>query len=219
MVMLWAGFWQLGRADEKAEINTRLAGSNINQPILSADWDKLHAFDQVKISGQYANLHFLLDNQIIDGQVGHFVFSAFETAEGIRLLINRGWVTDVQQDFEVNNNEVAVSALVADWPRPGIQLGEQTVVNEVIQHVTYLPKQQVHELLKLRLCSEPVDSRCQVLPVVLKLNPQMEYGYVRKWQLPRMTAEKHRAYAVQWFTMSLVLCFIYVIFIRKNYSS
>ncbi|TDR20573.1 cytochrome oxidase assembly protein ShyY1 [Marinicella litoralis] len=217
--MLWAGFWQLGRAEEKSAINVKMAEAIFKQPVNTDDWEQLSAFDSVAVTGHYANTHFLLDNQIMDGQVGHFVYSAFKTTRGIWLLINRGWVADDQQDFNATGAQVALRGLVADWPRPGVQLGEQVLENQSIQHVTYLPQAQVHGLLKQRLCSVDVGRECAILPVVLKLDPAMEQGYHRKWQLPRMTADKHQAYAVQWFTMSLVLCLIYVVFLRKIYSS
>ena len=45
------------------------------------------------------------------------------------------------------------------------------------------------------------------------------HGFVRKWQQPVMTPAKHQAYAVQWFSMSAVLCLVWLIFIRKHYAS
>jgi len=219
MVMLWAGFWQLRRAEEKASINSKLAQSTLNQPHSLKDWEELKIFDSIEVSGHYANIHFLLDNQIIAGQVGYFLYSAFKTEDDVWLLVNRGWVDDDQQNFDVNNQQTEVLGLLTDWPRPGIQLGEQTLLDAPVQHVTYLPQEQVFSLLKQRLCTLSMAPNCDILPRVLKLDPQMKYGYLRQWELPRMTAEKHRGYAVQWFSMSLVLCFVYVVFLRKNYLS
>ncbi len=217
--MLWAGFWQLGRADEKASINNKLAQQKINQPQTETQWMQLSAFDSVEIKGQYLDIHFILNNQIIDGQVGHFIFTAFRTHAGPWLLVNRGWVKEVPISLGLTEKNETIKGLVADWPRPGVQLGEQIIKNERIQQVTYLPMNAVHNMLKDRLCYELETSQCVILSYVLKLDPLMEQGFVRQWQLPRMTAEKHRAYAVQWFTMSLVLCLIYGVFLRKIYLS
>jgi len=216
LVMLSAGFWQISRAEEKRQINVRMADGKVNLPHTPQDWQSLKAFDQVEVQGQYINTHFLLDNQIMDGQVGFFVFTAFKTIDDVLLLINRGWTKDDQQNFEVAPNSQSVKALMADWPRPGIQLGEQTINNQDVQHLTYLEQLPTTALLKQRHCQQNNADNCIILPRVLKLTVAMDHGFKRQWQLPRMTVEKHRAYAVQWFTMSLVLCF-YVIFIRKVY--
>ncbi len=219
LVMLTAGFWQLSRADEKQLINERLALGQTSTPAAEDDWQALKAFDQVTIDGQYLNTHFLLDNQIMDGKVGYFVFTAFKTTDGIYLLVNRGWTDDDQQNFDLGDETQTIDALMADWPRPGIQLGEQIINNLDIQHLTYLEQAPATALLKLRHCQQDNANNCIVLSRVLKLNADIENGFKRQWQLPRMTVEKHRAYATQWFTMSLMLCFIYFIFIRKIYAN
>ncbi len=216
--MIWAGFWQLGRADEKRLINQRMTNGVLKAPETAAQWQATAAFEQVTVSGRFHSTHLLLDNQIMGGQIGHFVFTAFQTVEGLWLLINRGWVAD-ESELASPDGEVKLEALVADWPAPGVQLGEQTVVNQDVQHVTYLNQEATVSMLETRLCQQSNQQECIILPLVLKLDPQMEHGFKRQWQLPRMTVEKHQAYAAQWFTMSLVLCLVYGIFLRKMYAS
>jgi len=219
VIMIAAGFWQLGRAEEKRQINTRLVAGDVDSPSTLKDWEVLKAFDQVEVEGRFLSTHFLLDNQIMDGEVGFFVFSAFETQSDILLLINRGWTDDDTQSFDLDSNKVKLKALVADWPRPGIKLGEQIINNQTLQHLTYLEQEPALKLLERRHCSQSTAENCIILTQVLKLDMSTDHGFKRHWQLPRMTVEKHQAYAAQWFTMSLVLCIIYGIFIRKNYAN
>lgn len=219
LVMISAGFWQLNRADEKLQINNRLAAAEMSTPVTDSDWQQLNVFDQVEVQGHYLNTHFLLDNQIVDGQVGFFVFTAFKTTDDLLVLINRGWTDDDRQVFDVAADQLLINALLADWPRPGIQLGEQAINDQAIQHLTYIEQQPATEILKRRHCQQSTAVSCIILPRVLKLNSTADFGFKRQWQLPRMTVEKHRAYATQWFSMSLVLCLIYIIFIRKIYAS
>jgi cytochrome oxidase assembly protein ShyY1 len=216
-IMLWAGFWQLGRAEEKALINQKMSLKQIHQPVTEADWLSLSTFDQVSISGRFENVHFLLDNQIVDGKVGQFVFSAFQTSQSQWLLINRGWINSNEAVTNVQSSTLSINGMIADWPRPGVQLGEQDISDETMQNVTYLPLDKVKSMMTKRLCQNVTSNECIIIPLVVKLDPTAQYGFVRKWQLPRMTAEKHQAYATQWFTMSLVLCLIYGVFIRKTY--
>lgn len=223
MVMIWAGFWQLRRAEEKRIIQSKVAAGQIHTPVTVAEWLALDAFDQIQVKGQFFDTHFLLDNQIMDGQVGYFVFTSFKLSSGIWVLINRGWTQTAPADFDVlaesAGTELMLTALIADWPKPGIQLGEQVVTEQAVQHVTYLTQKPVIELLKLRHCEQSRHDDCIILPRVLKLDPAMDHGFKRQWQLPRMTVAKHQGYAVQWFTMSLVLCLIYIIFLKKTYMA
>lgn len=219
MIMIVAGFWQLNRAEEKQQIKQRMAAGETYSPKSSPDWQQLQAFDPIEIQGRYGNTHFLLDNQIMDGQVGFFVLTSFQTTDGIWLLVNRGWTDNDEQLFDVEPTKQKITALLADWPRPGIQLGEQDIENQAMQHVTYLAQQPTTELLKQRHCQQIETENCIILSSVLKLDPSMVHGFERQWQLPRMTVEKHRGYAIQWFSMSLVLCLFYAFFIYKNYAS
>ncbi len=218
LVMLWAGFWQLGRAEEKRIINERLSVGEVQEPETEQQWMAQLAFERVKFSGHYSNTHFLLDNQIMDGQVGFFVYTTFKTTAGLWLLVNRGWHDQEQTDFDVIDEFDSLEGLVADWPRPGVKLGEQLILNQDIQHVTYLDQTATLKTLKQRLCEQNTGVGCIILPLVLKLDPGMPHGYKREWQLPRMTVAKHQAYAAQWFTMSLVLCLVYGIFMKKHFA-
>jgi surfeit locus 1 family protein len=215
-VMVSAGFWQLGRAEEKRQIQQRLAAEQPERPVFREDWQNLQAFAPVSIYGRFEPVHFLLSNQIIDGQVGYFAFTAFRTSEQLLLLINRGWVANHDQPLDVAPVHVELTGLVADWPRPGFQLGEQPLSDEHRQVVTYLPDDTTQQWLAAQLCA---DRPCQVLPKVMKLDAAAPHGFVRKWQQPVMTPAKHQAYAVQWFSMSAVLCLVWLIFIRKHYAS
>ncbi|MCB1581709.1 MAG: SURF1 family protein [Xanthomonadales bacterium] len=217
LVMIWAGFWQLGRAEEKKLIKERVSAGVYHRPKSILEWEQLKSFDAVGIEGKFASMHLLQDNQILDGQIGYFVYTAFKTRQGVWLWVNRGWTATKSDSYDLSDELVSIKGLVGEWPRPGIQLGEQNIANTVLQHVTYLPQESVYSALRQRLCQQEQDNECIMLSVVFKLDPEAKNGFVRKWQLPRMTAEKHQAYAAQWFTMSLVLCLVYIIFLRKHY--
>jgi surfeit locus 1 family protein len=45
-----------------------------------------------------------------------------------------------------------------------------------------------------------------LLPFVLRLAPQADFGYARDWQVRAgLTAERHVGYAVQWFALAVAL--------------
>ena len=217
-VMVWAGFWQLDRAKQKENIKQLLSSGQVTEPDSLADWQAVEPFTTVQLSGAFHPTHFLLANQIINSEVGYFVFTAFHS-DGGWLLVNRGWVKDQATDIDIPTGRLNLTGLVADWPRPGYQLGEQVILDQDRQVVTYLPKTTVENWLKARLCGQSAANDCIILPRVLKLQADMPHGFVRQWQLPRMTAEKPRAYAAQWFTMSLVLCLVFGLLMKKTYFS
>ena len=50
-----------------------------------------------------------------------------------------------------------------------------------------------------------------LLPLMLLLDPDDAHGFVRDWQaVYGVTPDKHRAYALQWFTLAAVLLLIYI---------
>lgn len=216
-VMLWAGFWQLERAAQKESINERLADEQFQIPQTLKQWQQLVAFNRIRTTGEYLDTHLILDNQIMDGQVGHFIFTVFKTINNQIILVNRGWTDNDKQPLDVITDTQEITALVADWPRPGIQLGEQSVQQQAQQNLTYMPVEKINQLITARHCPLPSGGACAILPQVLKLDPGMAHGFERNWQLPRMTVAKHQGYAAQWFTMSLVLCFVYGLFLKKTY--
>ena len=49
----------------------------------------------------------------------------------------------------------------------------------------------------------------KLLPYVIRLSPESEHGYYRKWPLPGSGEDKHNGYAFQWFAFATVLFIIY----------
>ncbi len=215
MVMLWAGFWQLGRAEQKRQFKANSEAGESIKPKTLDDWQKLKPFETVEFTGRYHDLHFALDNQINDGQVGQYLFTISETTEGIWLLINRGWFTGAI-NLESLPDFQTIKGKVAAWPEPGYKMGDQAIRDTHLQAVTYLEFEPVTALIKARLCERSAGKDCIIPELTVKLDAEMPYGFKREWPLPRMTAAKHQAYAIQWFTMSLVLCVVYIIFLRKT---
>ena len=215
LVMIWAGFWQLDRAKQKQHIHQQMQSAEIKQPKSWSDWQKINNYQSIRVTGHYHNTHFLLANQFHDGQVGFAVLTAFLTDDEIWLLVNRGWTVSAGIDVSVPENRTELVGMPSAWPRPGVQLGEQVFQDKSRQQVTYLPIDDTKVFMTRHLCQR---GECDILDRVIKLDAAEEYGFVRDWQAPMMTAARHRAYAFQWFIMSLALCLIYIYFIRKFYA-
>lgn len=213
VLMIWAGFWQLDRANQKDQIRQQMQSGEFKQPQQWLDWQRVNDYQTIRVTGHYDNTHFLLANQFHEGQVGFYVITTFLTDDNIWLLVNRGWTASAEIDIAVNEESTELIGMLSAWPRPGVQLGEQEFQDKLKQQVTYLPIEQTKVFLTQHLCQR---GNCDILNRVVKLDVEAKAGFVRDWQAPMMTAARHRAYAFQWFIMSLALCLIYFYYLHKT---
>ncbi|WP_179952105.1 SURF1 family protein [Marinicella rhabdoformis] len=221
LLMLRLGFWQLNRAEEKRELLDHLSESTPLEVTDAASVSKVPRFRTIQVKGEWdSEVAFYLENQFHDGQVGFHVYSVMSFFDGaVFALVNRGWVKQISAAKDPVTARQVWTLLQGDWPRPGVQLGEQTLTDDEKQQVTYLTEDVTKKWLKSRFCGQKNNKDCIILPFIFKLNQLMPDGYERDWKSQMMPPEKHQAYAVQWFTMSLVLFLLYLVFLRKNHAS
>ena len=205
------GLWQLERAAWKQglvdahEAAIHLAPVDLGWLLESGD---LAASRPVEVRGQYDLAHqLLLDNRIYRGHAGYHVLTPLTLPDGVSVvLVNRGWVPTgldraVLPELPGPSGPVAVVAITSLQPEQPFRLGavEESHAGwpKVVQQ---LDLAQLEQLLGTRL-----------LPVILLLDESSEHGFVREWQpVYEVTPDKHRAYAMQWFTLAVVLLLIYI---------
>ena len=210
-VLVGLGQWQLERAAWKQglidahEASMHLAPVDLGWLLESGN---LAAFRPVAVHGQYDLAHqLLLDNRSYRGQAGYQVLTPLRLADGKAVvLVNRGWVPtgldrSVLPDLPGPTGAVALEAITSLQPEKLFRLGNAEESNvgwpKVVQQ---LDLAQLEQVLETRL-----------LPVILLLDKSDEHGFVREWQpVYGVTPDKHRAYAMQWFTLAVVLLLIYV---------
>ncbi len=221
VLMLRLGFWQLQRADEKQLLIDQLAQTE--HPVIEgvSALQQVHRFQTIEVLGSFdEKVAFYLSNQFHDGQVGFHVYGVMSYFESdVISLVNRGWVKDLSSVPQAQPAEKLWLLQQSDWPRPGVQLGDQVLTSSAKQQVTYLTEEVTKNWLKERFCRQKTNNDCIILPFIFKLNQQMPDGFVRDWKSQRVVPEKHQAYAGQWFSMSLVLLLLYFVFLRKNHAS
>ena len=54
-----------------------------------------------------------------------------------------------------------------------------------------------------------------VYPFIIRLGKNEPYGFVREWPVIAMSPDRHRAYALQWFSMATILA---ILFIALNFE-
>lgn len=215
-LLLSLGFWQLGRAEQKKMFlnKQQLSARKVEIKLTEdAELEKIE-YRKVELTGYYDyKQQYLIDNQIVNGQVGYFVLTPFKIkGVGLSILVNRGWVVLnknrlILPDIPVDGVKRTISGRVKHFPVVGIQLagaeiptkGWPSVVQVVDSHV--LAKKLGYPLFSFQI----------------ELDQEMSDGYSREWKKNTIIPpEKHVAYAVQWFGLALTLTVLFIGFSRKN---
>ena len=219
LVSLFAGLgrWQLTRYWEKTEI-LETYNHHAKEPA-SALPSQLEDPAQWRYRKVYttatpiAERQFLLDNQTHNGRVGFNVLTTFRLANGHLVLVDRGWVPlgssrrDLP-DISIPKTPMRIEGTIyTPYEKPfslgGMDDGE-IGWPRIIQFLDF-------KVLTSRL-GEPLH------PFTIRLDPTMEYGYLRDWKIIAISPNKHLAYVFQWFALALATIAIFLLLVirRKN---
>lgn len=202
-LLLWLGFWQLDRAEQKNAQQDRW------DTLSSEEWPltgQANEGQPVIISGRYVpDRQWLLDNRTRDGRVGYEVLSLLQPTEGPPVVVNRGWVAGMRNraDLPAVSTGSAMQRLearVADWPAPPVigAVEQQTGWPKRVQSLT-------HEAAA-RTSGEPVSE------TFLRLADEQQPGALRAdWPPSHTGASTHYGYAVQWFGLAIALVVLSII--------
>ena len=199
----WLSAWQLRRAAESREVSARFAAAG-EATVLDAAPDALTEelrFERVALDGHYVvEPQVLLDGRIHDEIAGYEVLTAFELADGRIVLVDRGWIRAdldrrVLPDVSVDGDERAVSGRLERLPRAGLKLNTSRVIAPPDGPVIVALYPTAADIG--RWLHSPVQD------YELLLDPDADDGYVRDWQAPVMSPERHLAYAGQWLLFGL----------------
>jgi len=208
--LLWLGHWQFDRAVWKQGLVDSQAARTLEPPVplaaLAADWQAAQ-YRRVRVSGRYDGGHqLMLDNQLHERHPGYAVLTPLLLDNDVRVLVNRGWVPaspdrSVLPEVPVPDGTVDLLAIVSLPPEKTFRLADtEEAVSGWPRVVQQIELQQFESLLGHEL-----------LPVLLQLGQDEPHGFVRDWQaVYGVTPDKHRAYAMQWYTLAAVLVLIYV---------
>lgn len=207
-VLLYLGYWQLGRAEQKTEMLARFAAQSDGAALqLTGDVAAAENFryQPVEAIGTFEpGRQFLLDNQIDQGRPGFHVFTPFRTRAGERVLVNRGWIPMDNArrpavDLSVSGESRLLRGVLNHPPDVGYRL-EATDSGAWPRVVQYIDTDELSALLGQKL-----------LPSIVWLDPDAPDGFERQWKVVPFGPEKHLGYAVQWFGLAAALVVIYLV--------
>jgi surfeit locus 1 family protein len=205
------GVWQLERASWKQGlVDTHADRARLSPVSLDSlhDLRDVEPYRRVFVRGYYDMEHqLLLDNRTYEGYAGYHVLTPLRLADsGKTVLVNRGWIPvgnsrAVLPDIPGTTGEVLVDATIQVPPTKLFRLGAMDEENkgwpQVVQQI------EMNEL-EQRL-GYPLQQ------LILLLDKDDEFGFIRDWKpVYGVTPDKHRAYAVQWFTLAAVLLMIFI---------
>jgi surfeit locus 1 family protein len=202
------GFWQLDRGAEKSALLDSYAQRRVAEPMASTAVQHTAdpAFRRVVLRGQFDAAHsLLLDNRQRDGKVGIELLQPFQDqASGLWLLVNRGWLPwpdrRIPAQFTTPGEVLNLTAWVYVSPGATFQLHADPASTTWPQLVTAVEPAKLWAALERD--GFPYELRAEPGPGI----------YQADWPVVAMGPEKHIAYAVQWFAMSIALFGLFVYF-------
>ncbi len=219
-VLCWLGYWQLERAAYKRTLEDRYF-DNIAAPALQEArlvemtggeaGKPVFAFRTIELTGRYSpGKSFLLDNQIYRSRVGYRVVSLFESKSYMHYLVDRGWIAaDANRSIvpspDYPDGEVRILAII--WPNLGLVpvLKESALEGAWPKRIQRLNFERIQSATGLK-----------VFPYLLRLEPAQPGVFTVLSRTVRFSADRHIAYAVQWFGLALTLVVGLVVLVRKQ---
>jgi len=207
------GFWQLDRAAQKIELQSRLEQRSA-LPALTANElprdatavaDLLHR--RVVLRGRWLHAHTVyLENRQMNGVPGFFVLTPLELGPGDRVLVQRGWMPRDPNDrmrlqpLPRVDGEVVVNGRMAPSPSKLYEF-DSVATGPIRQNLELtdfsreigLPLRPF-SVLQLDAADSPAD------------------GLRRQWLAPALGVGKHHGYAFQWFALCASIIGLYVWF-------
>ena len=214
------GSWQLQRAEDKQQ---RLDIQNTNKRAETTELQPSHVdlqqmrFKTVNVHGQYDfSMQILLENQKYKGQPGYFVITPMrlQGSQSV-VLINRGWIAqgvDRQQLPVIPASPAGnLTGIVDAFPAVGMKLGEPGDAQ------ANWPRQLTY--LDLGWLSR--ETGYNLLPYLVYQTSEVDDGLIRDWQQnfeagQRMTPDKHRGYALQWYSLVVLTIVMYFVLSFKR---
>ena len=210
------GQWQAGKAQykdnlvEKIETRKNLSAVSLDELPEAID-DKLYL--PVTAYGRYEPAkYFLLDNRIVDGQVGYEVYSPFLLSENSAILVNRGFVpqgatrTDLPE-VPTPITDINIKGLLDNPPSKGLVLADNVNQSNTWPVVLqYLDIDEVKSML----------GKTAVYEMILRLDENQEFGFKRELPAINLNSAKNTGYAFQWYAMTLALIIIFFVVNTKK---
>ncbi|MFZ6749154.1 SURF1 family protein [Undibacterium sp. Ren11W] len=204
------GQWQTGRALEKEKIASATFARASLAPVqthelIGASTELV--FRRASLSGEFVvGWPLYLDNRPLHGVAGFYVMMPFKIAGSDRyILVARGW-----QPRNPNNRTLmpSLNTPVGTINLDGVLRGSIDKVMQLGQATPLVPGAIVQNITAQDVAQQ---TGLKMFGLVLEQTSVSVDGLLREWPLPSAGADKHRAYAFQWYALSLMAVIFFVV--------
>lgn len=201
------GNWQTRRAEEKLELGRKLDEA-ARGPVLQVPSVRVEAggFEGRRVAARgtfIAGDTFFLDNKVMHGAVGYHVVTPLKVEGGtVHVLVNRGWIAagDRSRLPEVAAPEGGGTSTIEGFAVvPGsrfLELAPESASGPLRQNLV-LSREEKRLGLSLQ-------------PFVIEQTSDTRDGLSRAWGRPDAGVERHRSYALQWYSFAALAAVLYV---------
>lgn len=201
------GFWQLGRANEKQALQSRIDDYAKGTPVLIGR-DTVNPADvllrPVQARGRFEPRHAVfLDNRVYKQQAGYHVIMPLKLAGSDKyVLVNRGWIGAGAERrgapaVKTPEGEVVVRGTATPFSERYLELSSKIAEGNIWQNMVMERYRQA--------------TRLDVQPVILQQTESLDDGLIRDWPPVDLKRNTHLAYAVQWFALAAAIFIYYVV--------
>ena len=208
------GDWQTRRAEEKLAAG-RTLDEAARGPVLQVPSARVEAapFEGRRVAARgtfIAGDTLFLDNKVLHGAAGYQVVTPLRPeGGGTSVLVVRGWIAAGER------------SRLPDVPTTaGVQTIEGLAVGPSARFLELAPETASGSLRQnLVLSREEKNLGITLQPFVIEQTSEANDGLVRAWERPDTGVERHRSYALQWYSFAALAAVLYVVLgFKRNRS-
>lgn len=215
LVTAMLGNWQMRRAAEKVDVQHQIEAGASAAPVALNALPDTTEWRSVSVSGTWqSEATIFLDNRVYEGRPGYHVFTPMQLdGQSGWVLVNRGWAPmgadrNLLPQVPTATQPLAVSGSIR-WPEPApFTLAAEAGDGPLWQFIDLEPYRDW--------------SGVPVRDWIVQQTSASDDGLIRDWPRPDSGIDRHRGYALQWYSfagISLALTGFYVFRSFRSYAA
>lgn len=215
-LLVYLGFWQLQRADEKRTIQQLVEQQQVLPPqsieklLVDIEEGQTVLYRRVQAKGFFDQEHYwLIENRTHRGRNGFHVVVPLYLPSGQTVLINRGWVAGT--GYREQLPEVLT-------PRTAVVVKGRLIkpsVNQLLLDETKSKGAWPRVILQIDMDIMSTELGKALVPLIMQIDAENVNALQVNWVVLNTPVSKHLGYAYQWFAMALALL-VLTVFANTN---